>query len=144
MLDLQHDGIVIPAQNGFEQLDVPFGSVRAATEATLGNILGEVSQRSENAECDGGPLAMTEYAGITLNFQDDKLVGYFARDPFVPQLTRTEMLSNSAVTMVEGSTLENEFAIGDPAGEMIGGFFASEADDAPVEALYAGMNCFAR
>ena len=148
MLDLQATGIVVPAQGGAEQLDIPFGSTRAAAEATIASVAGEVADRGENAECGAGPMQMTEYARLTLNFQDDKFVGWFARAPYVPELPRSEMLADPAVALVDGSTLGEEFTIGAvggaAGGPMISGLFAEAQDTAAVEALWAGTNCLFR
>jgi len=148
MLDLQATGIVVPAQGGAEQLDIPFGSARAAAEATIAAVAGEVQSRGENAECGAGPMQMTEYARLTLNFQDDKFVGWFARAPYVPELPRAEMLADPAVALVNGSTLGEEFTIGaisgNPAAPIISGLFANAEDTAAVEALWAGTNCLFR
>ena len=144
-LDLRADGIIIPAQAGFEQFSVPFGSNRAATETTLASVLGEVRERGENAECGAGPMQMTTYDGMVLNFQDDKLVGYFAREPYVPELTRAEMLADPMVTRMEDSTLGEEFTIGNADSETaISGLFTGTEDDADIEALWAGANCLFR
>lgn len=143
-LDLQATGIVIPAQGGAEQLDIPFGSARAAAEATLGSVVGAVRERGENGECGAGPMQVTQYEGLVLLFQDDKLVGWSARSPYVPELTRAEMLADPLVARVEGSTLGEEFTIGNPALPLISGLFAGAEDGAAVETLWAGANCVAR
>ena len=142
-LDLQATGLIVPAQNGFEQLAVPFGSMRAATEATLANVLGDVSERGENAECGEGPMQTTSYRGIVLYFQDDEFVGYTAREPYVPEITRADMLADPAVTRIEDSTLGDEFMIGQESTDAISGIFAGDGtdEDAPVEVLWAGMTC---
>lgn len=144
MLDLQATGIVVPAQGGAEQLDIPFGSTRAAAEATIASVAGAVESRGANAECGAGPMQMTEYARLTLNFQDDKFVGWFARAPYVPDMPRADMLADPAVALVDGSTLGEEFTIGTAGGPLISGLFADAAETAAVEALWAGTNCLFR
>ena len=143
-LDLQADGIILPAQGGFEQYAAPFGSTRAATETTLAAVLGEVVERGENQECGAGPMQMSTYEGMVLNFQDDTFVGYFAREPYVPELTRAEMLADPMVTRVVDSTLGEEFTIGNPEGDVISGLFDGAEDDSAIEALWAGTNCLFR
>ncbi|TIX50289.1 hypothetical protein [Alteraurantiacibacter aquimixticola] len=145
MIDLQASGITVPAQDGDETLEVPFGSLREATEATLAGVLGDVLSRQEYEECPGGPLAVTEYAGLSLTFnEDDRFVGWFARAPYTPADSRSAMLAADGVMLEEDSTLGEEFTIGDPAGPIISGLFAGEGDDAAVEALWAGTNCIFR
>ena len=107
-------------------------------------MAGEVQSRGENAECGAGPMQMTEYSRLTLNFQDDKFVGWFARAPYVPQLPRKEMLADPAVALVAGSTLGEEFTIGAKGAPIISGLFAGAEDTAAVEALWAGTNCLFR
>ncbi|QZH74607.1 MAG: hypothetical protein JY451_13230 [Erythrobacter sp.] len=137
-LDLQATGIVVPPQGGFEELTVPFGSMRAATEATLGNVLGEVTGSYDGqGDCW---LESTQYEGLSLQFKDDLFVGYSAEAPYVPELSRSEMLADPGVALVEDSTLGEEFTIG--SGEaIISGIFAGEGDDAAVESLWAGEVC---
>jgi len=142
-LDLQATGIIVPPQNGFEQLDVPFGSMRAPTEVTLANVLGEVVERSEEANDCG--LGWTQYQGLTLNFSGDEFVGYWAEPPYVPELTRAEMLQDPGVELAEQeAAFEGEFLIVDPQSDGIGGIFTGVEDDAAVRALWAGENCIAR
>ncbi|AKQ41958.1 hypothetical protein CP97_07845 [Aurantiacibacter atlanticus] len=140
-LDLQATGIVVPPQEGIEQLDVPFGSNRSATEATLANVLGAATGGHEGeGDC---ALQTTEYPGLTLIFQEEQFVGYMASAPYVPELGRAEMLGDPGVSLVADSTLDGEFAIG--TGETtIAGKFSGEDDTAQVERLWAGENCIFR
>ena len=142
VLDLQGTGIVVPEQAGFEELAVPFGSARAPTEATLANYVGSATDESDTPnECG---LTFTQYQGLTLNFRDGEFVGYWAEAPYVPELPRAEFLTTDGVTLIEDSTIDNEFVIGDPNTPTIGGVFDGEGDDAAIRALYAGENCIAR
>ena len=141
-LELQGTGIVVPAQAGFEELAVPFGSARAPTEATLGNVLGSaLDETDEPNDCD---LTYTAYEGLTLNFRNDEFVGYWAEAPYVPETTRAAMLAGENFALVEGSTVGEEFVIGAAEGPDIAGLFTGPGDDAEVEALWAGENCIAR
>ncbi len=141
-LELQGTGIVIPAQAGFEELAVPFGSARAPTEATLANLVGSaIDESDEPNECG---LTFTSFEGLSLNFRDGQFVGYTAEAPYVPETTRGEMLAGDNVTMVEDSTVGEEFVIGAEAGPEITGLFLGESDDAAVQMLWAGENCIAR
>lgn len=141
-LDLQGTGIVVPAQDGFEEYAVPFGSTRIPTEATLGNVLGEVVESSETANDCG--LTYTSYDGLTLNFRDDQFVGYWAESPYADIGTRADVLAGENIAMVEDSTVGEEFTIGVPEGPVIAGLFTGTGDDATVRALWAGENCIAR
>ncbi len=141
-LELQGTGIVVPAQAGFEELAVPFGSARAPTEATLGNVLGDVLDESTQPNDCG--LTYTAYEGLTLAFRNDAFVGYWAEAPYVPRTSRAAMLADENITVVEDSTVGEEFVIGAPEGPDIAGLFNGTGDDAEVEALWAGENCIAR
>ena len=140
-IDLQAGGLSIPPQGGNEALDVPFGSRCEAAEATLATALGEVKSRSQNAECPSGPLQMTRYEGLTLTFRDDEFVGWFASDPYLPPETRLSLLATGGIEMVEGSSLGEQFRIGEESGPAIFGRFDGEGDEARVESLWAGENC---
>ena len=136
-LDLQADGLVVPAQNGFEELSVPFGSNRAATEATLANVLGEPVADNQPNDCG---LTTTSYEGMALHFRDDSFVGYYANAPYVPELTREEMLADPMVNALDDTTIDGEFTIGDSPETLISGVFVGDE----VRALWAGENCIAR
>lgn len=141
-LDLQGTGIVVPAQEGFEELALPFGSGRIPTEATLGNVLGTALDESHDPNDCG--LTWTRYEGVTLSFRDDVFVGYSAEPPYSEIGTRAQLLADPNITMVEGSTLGEEFMIGQAEGPVISGTFDGTADDAGVTNLWAGENCIAR
>ncbi len=143
-LDLLASGLSVPAQDGDQLLEVPFGSVRAATEASLAAVLGEEIERGETAECPPGPMQWTQYEGVTLNFQEDRFVGWFATEPYLPLETRGELIAAGSVTMFEDSTLGEEFTIGNPELRTISGLFADEGDEAQVIGLWAGLNCIFR
>ncbi len=143
-IDLQATGLVIPPQMGTDLLEVPFGSLRAGAETSLAVTLGDVRARTSNDECPAGPLAMTEYEGLTLTFQDDRLVGWSAHDPYLPEATRGDMLAAGEATMFADSSLGEEFTIGQDPGPYISGMFDGGGDDAHVEMLWAGTNCIFR
>lgn len=128
-----------------------FGSRRAKVEAAAGEWLGP-PERSANAECGAGPMEFTRYGGLTLNFQGDKLVGWFLReqphavssDGVKPGELLRDLKVTRSVRMIEGSTLDGEFDYLAADGNTIGGFAAGEGRDAVIESLYAGTNCFFR
>lgn len=143
-IDLQAGGLTLPPQDGEEALEVPFGSMRSATEITLATVLGEVSARESNGECPAGAMEMTRYEGLVLNFQDDKFVGWSATEPYLPTETRAQLLANGGIELVDDSTLGEEFTIGDTAVAAISGMFTGAQDDAQVSSLWAGTNCIFR
>lgn len=123
-----------------------FSAGRSEVEAALTGALGEPVGRSENGECGAGPMQFTSYpGGLTINFQNDFFVGWLvdetstniAADGGVAVGTpKDEVASAPGFTMIEDSTLGEEFSLGDA----IGGFMGEDA----VSALYAGTNCFFR
>ena len=142
VLDLQGTGIVVPAQGGYEELAVPFGSNRAPTEATLANIVGSATSETDTPNDCG--LTVTQYQGLMLSFRGDEFVGYTAEAPYIPETPRAEFLAAGGVAMVEDSTLGEEFTLGDPIVPNINGIFDGDGDEAAISMLWAGENCIAR
>ena len=130
-----------------------FAAGRKEVEAALAKVLGEPLRSGANNECGAGPITFTDFAGgLTAHFQDERLVGWnwhLAQDGDRPATgvvklagvvqvgsPRSAVLAAPGYAPVEGSTLGEEFALGDA----IGGFIAGDA----VEMLYAGTQCFFR
>ncbi|MHA6333326.1 aspartate-semialdehyde dehydrogenase [Qipengyuania sp. CAU 1752] len=123
-----------------------FAAGRSEVEYALVRMLGEPSGRLSNDECGAGPMDFTKFdGGLTVNFQDGSLVGWFFDQPN-PAITiaggptvgtaRDEVMAMSGFSALEESTLGEEFAVGD----QLGGFLDEDA----VSGLYAGTNCFFR
>lgn len=125
---------------------IAFAADRADAEAALGKVLGEPVAREENGECGAGPMQFTRFPdGLTANFQQDRLVGWFhdeasarvALENGITVGTPDDRITASPEFLaIEGSTLGEEFAL----GESVGGFLAG----GKVASLYAGVNCFFR
>ncbi|WP_162789444.1 aspartate-semialdehyde dehydrogenase [Altererythrobacter sp. ZODW24] len=137
---------------GADGLRIPFGSTRELTETAVTAALGEPEDRQENAECGAGPMEFTAYpGGLTLNFQDENLVGWFLREPADKERvataeglsvgsTLTEASAVYSMDPLEDSTLGEEYATDEGIG-----FFTTGDDDAKqIDSLYAGTNCFFR
>lgn len=131
-----------------------FGVPRAQAEAALANVAGQADDRSTNDECGAGPMQFTRYDAMTLNFQDDKFVGWFlGNEPGAAAYstmsgiaigtTRAKAGASVSIVDVEDSTLGEEFSIG-TGDNAIGGMFAAPGDAAKIDALFAGVNCFFR
>ncbi|QJB68669.1 hypothetical protein [Parasphingorhabdus halotolerans] len=115
---------------------------------------GPVDQNA-NEECGAGPMDFVTLssAGLSVNFQDDKIVGWFL-DGTITTLkteegigigsTRAELEKAMTIEMQPDSTLGIEFYAPRPDGGFIGGFLTGDGMDAKVESLYAGTNCFFR
>lgn len=121
---------------------VPFGTDRSATEVELVPLLGEPSSRDSNPECGAGPMEFSHYAGLTLNFQQGKFVGWSANAaPWLPGETRGEMAGK--IEMMKDSTLGHEFTMGE-GEQIVSGLFDGEGPDARVSDMWAGTNCIFR
>jgi hypothetical protein len=146
-VELRSEGLAAGAEAFY------FAAGKAEVEAALARTLGPVLRSGENRECGAGPVVFTDFAGgLTVHFQDDRLVGWNWRAPQdgdapatgnvtlqgAVQLGTARAVVEAApgFARVEGSTLGEEFAL----GNQIGGFIAGDK----VEMLYAGTQCFFR
>ena len=131
-----------------------FGVPRAQAEAALANVAGKEDDRSTNEECGAGPMEFTRYDAMTLNFQGGKFAGWFlGNEPGADSYsttsgiavgtTRAKAKETVTIVDIEDSTLGEEFSIG-TGDKLIGGMFAAPGDDARIDALFAGVNCFFR
>ena len=146
-VELRGDGLAAGAESFF------FAAGQAEVEAALAKALGPQLRSGENPECGAGKMAFTDYAGgLTAHFQEGKLVGWnwhLPQDGDKPasgtvSLAGTVQLGAArgvveaapGFAKVEGSTLGEEFRV----GETLGGFIAGDK----VEMLHAGTQCFFR
>ena len=131
-----------------------FGVPRAQAETALANVAGKEDDRSTNEECGAGPMEFTRYDAMTLNFQDGKFAGWFlGNEPganiystmngIAIGTTRAKAAESVTIVDLEDSTLGEEFSIG-TGDTVIGGMFAAPGDEAKIDALFAGTNCFFR
>ncbi|MGN3973031.1 aspartate-semialdehyde dehydrogenase [Tsuneonella sp. SYSU-LHT278] len=128
-----------------------FGSPRATVEGASDAWLGD-PERSANAECGAGPMEFTRYGGLTLNWQNGRLVGWLAEaDPAVvtddgirPGTLFRDLEVARSARYRKDSTLPGEFDYLAADGREIGGFVSGAGRDAVIESLYAGVNCFFR
>ncbi|GMN03581.1 aspartate-semialdehyde dehydrogenase [Erythrobacter sp. MTPC3] len=123
-----------------------FAAGQTEVEAALARTLGDASETGELGECGAGAMDFAKFPdGLTVNFQNGSLVGWYWDEPSEKlELTneinvgdpRAEIEGERGYSPIEDSTLGEEFAIGD----RIGGFIADDA----VSSLYAGTQCFFR
>lgn len=145
---LQPDGV-----SQGEDMSLPYGTNKAEVIAMLERF-GLVHQ-STNEECGAGPMdsASSPATGLTTNFQDGQLVGWFfdgdgklartAQDITVGS-TRSDLEAALPIEMQTDSTLGIEFFSGSGENGFIAGFLSDESKTATVESLYSGTNCFFR
>lgn len=146
-VELRADGLTAGAESFF------FAAGKAEVEAALAKALGPALRSGENGECGAGPMTFTDYAGgLTAHFQEGKLVGW---NWHLPQdgdraasgtiglagavqlgAPRAAIEAVPGFAKVEGSTLGEEFTL----GEQFGGFITGDR----VEMLFAGTQCFFR
>ena len=108
--------------------------------------MGEPAERRDIEECGAGPMGLSEYAnGLVVNFQRGNLAGWtLSQNENAPRVmgdvqigtSRDEVADVDGFAAIEGSTLGDEFAV----GNAVGGFF----EDDKVAMLYAGAQCFMR
>ena len=148
---LDGEGLRIVGQTGTTRL-IAFGTARALIEKAAAAASGSDGKRGALDECGAGPMQLTTFAGLKLNFQNDKFLGWTAEDDaklttmdgIGPGTRRSEVEDARTVQMTPNSTLGAEFSLGDPEQDAIGGFFESSDKTARVASLYAGLTCFFR
>ena len=130
-----------------------FAAGQKEVETALAKALGAALRTGANPECGAGPVTFTDFpGGLTVHFQEDRLVGWnwhLAQDGDSPASGTVKLTGDVQVgtarrvveaapgfAPVEGSTLGEEFAL----GEAVGGFITADK----VEMLYAGTQCFFR
>ena len=130
-----------------------FAAGQKEVEASLARTLGPMLRSGENPECGAGAITFSDFpGGLTAHFQQGRLVGWnwhLTQDGDTPASGTVRLAGKVQVgspradaeaapgfAPVEGSTLGEEFAL----GERIGGFIAGDK----VEMLYAGTQCFFR
>ncbi|WP_147270781.1 aspartate-semialdehyde dehydrogenase [Alteripontixanthobacter maritimus] len=128
------------------RIGISFSSEREPAQRALTAALGEAQDYDEMPECGSGPMESARYgSGLTVNYQDGKLVGWYLRGPATGitleggvalGMTRTSLEQQAGYFPIEGSSLGEEFTVGDAYG----GF----TDGGAVTALYAGQQCFFR
>lgn len=152
-LALMADGLSLLPVGVFQPQVIGFGSPQAMAEKAAASAFpGIIPQRSRNGECGAGAMDFTAYGTLTLNFQDGRLVGWFAKAPaniatidgIRPGITRTELESERQLEMIADSTLDGEFRYFLPNQTEIGGFLDGAGGGAVVTALHSGTNCFFR
>lgn len=129
-----------------------FGAPRGVVEKALSQVMGEADERTKNDECGAGPMEFTRYGGLTLDWQDGKLVGWLAEqddrlvtsDGIRPGLRRANLELERSVRLIPDSTLDGEFEYEAADGTRMYGFLTGDGKAQTVRSLYAGTNCFFR
>ena len=131
-----------------------FGAPRVGAEEALARVAGAAADRNSSSECGAGPMDFTRFDAMTLNFQDGRFVGWFLGDePGAASYgtmtgigigtTRAKAAASVTISPIEGSTLGEEFTIGE-GDTVISGIFSAPGGQGVVEVLFAGTNCLFR
>jgi len=123
-----------------------FAAGKNEVVGALTRVLGQPNDVASLPECGAGPMESARFeGGLTVMFQDGNFVGWYQEQAsdavrlagngkIGTSRAELEVLPN--FSMIEGSTLGEEFALGD----QIGGFLEGDA----VSGLYSGTQCFFR
>lgn len=142
---LAPDGLVITG--GAAPRPLAFGQPQARVLADAGAVLGAPQNGGMQEECPAGPLYQTTFSAVQLVFQDSAFVGWAARtlsplrtaEGIGPGSTLPQIRAAYPATTVDQTSLGTEFAAGD-----LYGVFADSTAGAPLEHLFAGINCIFR
>ena len=153
-VDVERETVVLSGDglaSAWNTSGLAFGAARSEVDALLKPMLGASISDAVNSECGAGPMASVTYpGGLTVNYQEDRLVGWFladaeqtgllrVADKFGTENTVSDLRSGlDGFAMVGGSTLGNEFT----SDTGIGGFL--DENGLGIDAFYAGTNCFFR
>lgn len=146
-------GIKLPSiEGGTDQL-IAFGMEREMVAVVVSEYLELTGTNGNNEECGAGPMKFVTFGDLTLNFQNDKFVGWFVDGPN-PVLKTREVVgvgsikgtaeAQMPVDIQEDSTLGIEFLSNRGENSFIGGFLTASDENGMIESLYAGTNCFFR
>lgn len=121
--------------------DTPEGQVMTALASR-----GAPTSSGVNADCGAGPTKNTQWSdGLSLLFQNDRLVGWSVNDRSDGKLTTLTGLGVGSTradlddaydATVEESSLGHEFQAGD-----LGGLLSGDGAQATVTDLWAGVTC---
>ena len=144
------EGIEIRGQDDAPSASLLFGDKKARVAATLWEVFGVPGKSAVNEECGAGPMSFLSFGPLTLNFSEDDWVGWFLSDGKAGSAVRTTLANGSGigspvgavageVEYFEDSTLGHEFTAGG-----ISGLSAGQGESAPIDTLWAGINCHFR
>lgn len=125
-----------------------FAAGQTEVTAALTRVLGDPQETMDMDECGAGPMQSASFSdGLVVNFQDDKLVGWFLRSAD-EQIVLNESLGiglpRTDLEALEGYAIDPESTLGEEfynESTGIGGFIG---EDGKVSELYAGTQCFFR
>jgi hypothetical protein len=127
---------------------IAFGESQASAVAGVTAVLGAPAEQGTQEECGSGPLDYASYgAGLQLQFQDGRFVGWFANEgstlrtaPGIgPGSTLAQLKAAYPAATVGETSLGQEFTAGD-----LFGVLTDATDAGKVQVMFAGINCIFR
>lgn len=145
VLTLEGDGLrMVDAESG-RATAIPFGTPEDQTIAMIGTAFGPADTRAPNDECPSGPVRVASWnKGLSANFQDGKFVGWAGPVALKTMSgigfgSRRAALLRAYDATIEQTSLGTEFS-----ANGIGGVLESDASDAAISDMWAGVSCVAR
>lgn len=144
-LTIEGFGLTILPRGTGPAKTVRFGESQAPTIAAISQVLGKPAQEGTNADCPSGPVQFATWSkGLSANFEGGKFVGWAGA---VDQKTARGIgfgsskadLAAAYHPTFEQTSLGYEFT-----ADGITGVLESDAADAAITDLWAGMSCVAR
>ena len=147
-LNVAPDGLSLVDVETGSTRHITFGMAQDETMAVMRAALGTKPDEGHNAQCAAGPLDTAEwYGGLQLLFQADKFVGWSAASGGKVKIanaagigigsTRDE-LTSALDAKIDAGPLGTEFRASD-----LSGLLSSNAPDAKITKIWAGMTCLA-
>lgn len=138
-------GLTVSSPGAGPEKALRYGESQAATIAAVSQVLGKPEQEGTNNDCPSGPVQFATWSkGLSTNFEGGKFVGWAGA---VDQKTargigfgssRADLVAAYHPTF-EQTSLGYEFT-----ADGISGVLESDAGDAAITDLWAGVSCVAR
>ena len=123
-----------------------FGLSRAETIEAIAGAVGPATGAGENSACAAGPMQFTRFGPVTLNFQEDRWVGWDMAWQTMPTIATEDGLAigvgrNDLDTdaVVRQTTRGTEFEV-----DGINGMLSGPSPDATITHMWSGTICAVR
>ncbi len=130
---------------------ITFGMPKEDAVITMTEIAGEPTDSGSNNECGAGPMEFTHFHQLTLNFQQEALVGWSlvrgddALERSVATPGGIAIGSSRAAVDAAPQAVFEETSIGmEFTADGVDGLMSEDAPDGVVTDLWAGTNCIFR
>lgn len=146
-------GIRLPSVDDKTGRLIEFGTGRELVVPAVTEFIEQTATDGKNDECGAGPMEFVSIGDLTLNFQNDKFVGWFLDGPD-PELNTPEgvgvgsiketIVARMPLEIQADSTLGIEFHSKRGKSGAISGFLSGTDGNGAIESMYSGTNCFFR